>query len=228
MRPVNLIPEDQRRGPSADRKGSPLAYVVVGALIVLLAGVTTLVLTNNQISSDKDEVVKLERENQTAEAKVSKLAAYTQLREVSNDRVSTVTDLAESRFDWERVMRELALIIPHDIWLLNLTGTVNPTVTVEGGATVASRISVPGPALQIIGCAKNQDAVAGFISSLKDIDGATRVGLQASKRGENSSEATTDAASGSSADCPPELNLPKFELVVAFDSAPIVATAATE
>src|SRR4051794_20663750 len=110
MRPVNLIPEDQRRGPSAERKGSPLAYVVVGALVVLLAGVTTLVLTNNTISSDKDEVAKLERENHAAEAKASRLAAYTQLRDVSNARVSTVTDLAESRFDWERVMREMALV----------------------------------------------------------------------------------------------------------------------
>ena len=31
---------------------------------------------------------------------------------MSEQRVATVTSLADSRFDWERVMRELALILP--------------------------------------------------------------------------------------------------------------------
>jgi Tfp pilus assembly protein PilN len=227
MRPVNLIPEDQRRGPSADRKGSPLAYVVVGALIILLAGVTALVLTTNQISSDKEEVAKLERENSAAEAKVARLAAYTQLRSVSKNRVETVSSLADSRFDWERVLREMALVIPGDVFLINLTGTVKPAVTVENGATIAIRASVPGPALSIIGCAPNQDAVAGFISSLKDLDGVTRVGLQSSEPSDTGGEgAETDSAGSSSSSCEPGLK--KFEVVVAYDEAPIPDTGAVE
>ena len=31
-----------------------------------------------------------------------------------------MTSLADSRFDWERVMRELALILPGDVWLTSL------------------------------------------------------------------------------------------------------------
>src|ERR1044072_6609728 len=104
MRPVNLIPEDQRRGPSATRRGGPLAYVLVGALFILLAGVTVLVLTDNQISSDKTEVATLEAENRGAEAKATEPSAYSQLRDRIDSRVATVTSLADSRFDWERVM----------------------------------------------------------------------------------------------------------------------------
>ena len=52
-------------------------------------------------------------------------------RHLPRRRTETVDSLAQSRFDWERVMRELALVIPEDVWLESLTGTVAPGVTVD-------------------------------------------------------------------------------------------------
>ena len=93
----------------------------------------------------------------------------------------TVSNLAKSRFDWERVMRQLALVLPSDVWLTNLTGTVRPGVNVNGGGNISLRESVSGPALSMVGCAVGQEAVARFVSDLKDIDGVTRVGVQSSQ-----------------------------------------------
>ncbi len=229
MRPVNLIPEDQRRGPGVHRKGGPLAYVVVGALVLLLAGVALVVSTNNQISTEKAEVAKLGTETTAAETKAAKLASFTQLRDATQSRVTTVTSLADSRFDWEKVMRELSLILPSDIWLNNLTGTVKPAVTVNNGAAVSIRASVPGPALQMLGCAASQDAVARFVSSLEDIDGVTRVGMQSSERGTISGGAAeTDAAGTSESDCPQNGLVTEFEIVAAFDEAPIPTVGGSE
>ena len=45
MRPVNLIPPEQRRGEQAPLRTGPLPYIVVGALVAVLVGVTALVLT---------------------------------------------------------------------------------------------------------------------------------------------------------------------------------------
>ena len=230
MRPVNLIPEEQRRGPSAKRRGGPLAYVLVGAMVALLAGVTMLVLTNNQISQDKTEIATLEAETTAAESKAASLAAYTQLRDVSESRVPTVTELADSRFNWERVLREIALVLPSEIWLTNLTGTVKPSVVVENGATIAIRASVPGPALQILGCAPGQDGVARFISALKDVDGVTRVGVQESAIGteESGSGAESDSAGTATTECPKNGYTSAFQIVVAFDAAPTPTTEGVE
>ncbi len=181
MRPVNLIPADQRRGEQATLRTGPLAYMLLGALVLTLAGVTALVLTENQISDRKGEVVTLKREDAAAQAQATRLAAYSQFRALSEQRVATVTSLADSRFDWERVMRELTLILPSDVWLNGLQATATPSVSLggsEGGGSSASlRGAVPGPALELNGCATGQDAVAGFVTALKDIDGVTRVGV---------------------------------------------------
>lgn len=226
MRPVNLIPPEERRDGSVQMRGGPLAYVVIGALVALLAGVTLLVNANNEISTSKAEVTRLEGENATAEAKASRLAAYTQLREVRDRRVATVTALANSRFDWERVIRELSLILPGDVWLTSLTGTANPSVAVTGAASISLRDSVPGPALEILGCATGQDAVAGFIADLKEIDGVTRVAVQSTKLGDSEEGSGGGGSSeGTSATgCQTRNFIAQFEIVAAFDAAPITET----
>lgn len=221
MRPVNLIPPEERRDGSAKLRGGPLAYIVVAAMVALLAGVTLLVVTSNQISSSEAEVAQLKGETRSAEAIATKLAAYTQLRETHDQRVATVTDLANSRFDWERVVRELSLILPPSVWLTNLTGTASPSVSVNGAASVALRDSVPGPALELIGCASSQDAVAGFISDLKDIEGVTRVAVQSSELGDSAENGSSgeNSTSGSTTDCQTHDFIAQFQIVAAFDAA---------
>src|SRR5262245_33176893 len=162
----------------------PLAYIIVGALALALVGVIAVALTSKQISDKESEKQNLEVELDAATAKAQSLRPFSDFRGVQETRTATVASLAQSRFDWERVMRELALVIPHDIWLIKLTGTVTPQVQIEGGADIPTRESVAGPALEIIGCGPSQDAVAGFLASLEDIDGVTRVGVRSSRRGE--------------------------------------------
>src|ERR1044072_5380269 len=236
MRPVNLIPKEQRRGEHAPLRSGPLAYIVLGALVLVLAGVAALVLTGNQISERESEIATLEVEDAAARARAERLAPYTQFRSLSEQRVATIASLADSRFDWERVMRELALILPDDAWLVSLSATATPNVSVgggggeggEGGGGSGLRGAVPGPALELSGCADGQEAVAGFITALKDIEGVTRVGVQSSELNdeESGSEGGGGAAGGD--DCRPPGFIRNFDLVVAFDAAPIPAFGSEE
>ena len=191
MRPVNLIPQEERRGEHAAMRSGPLVYIVVGLLVAVLAGVSALVLTNNQIAERKAEAAQLRQEDAAEEARAQRLAAYTQFRALHDQRLATVASLADSRFDWERVMRELSLVLPTDVWLTALTATAAPGVSVEAGSSCAGsssaaglRASAAGPALEMAGCAVGHEAVAGFVTALKDIDGVTRVGVQTSALGE--------------------------------------------
>jgi Tfp pilus assembly protein PilN len=215
MRPVNLIPAEERPGGRRPLRGGPLAYIVVGALAAALIGISVLVITNNQISDRKAEVVQLEQETASAEAQAQALSSYTQFHSVREQRVATITSLADSRFDWERVMHELALVLPTNIWLTSLTGTASPGASVGGGASVSMRGSIPGPALEMVGCGTGQGAVAGFVQALQDIDGVTRVGVQSSALGGNA------GGSAAASTCQTRDFIAQFQLVVAFDAAPV-------
>lgn len=215
MRPVNLIPPEDRRGDRTPLRAGSLSYVLVGALALALAGVTTLVLTGNQISDREAEVVALEAREAEANEVAEALKPYAEFASLEQARTATVSGLARSRFDWERVLRELALVIPSDVWLVGVTGTANPNVQLEGGPSIQARSTVPGPALELTGCGASQESVARFVAALEDIDGVTRVGVAASGRPEE------EASSGSAEDCRTRDFIAKFELVAAFDEAPI-------
>jgi Tfp pilus assembly protein PilN len=236
VRPINLIPPEDRRGDSAPLRTGPLPYVLLAGLVALLLGITGLVVTNNQIAESENEVAKLESEDAVASAKAQRLAHYTQFQTTSEQRVETVSELADSRFDWERVMRELALVLPHDVWLVGLTASAAPGVSVEGGGGggggSSMRAAIAGPALELTGCARGQEAVAGFVTALKDIDGVTRVGVQSSELGEEKEGEGGGGggeSGGSSGDeCRTHAFIAKFEIVVAFDAAPVTETEGEE
>jgi Tfp pilus assembly protein PilN len=221
MRPVNLIPENKKQGARKPLRTGPLAYIVVGALVAVLVGVTSLVVTGNQISDSEAEIAQLQREDAAAKARAAQLSGYTQFHGVSEQRVATVTSLADSRFDWERVMRELTLVLPGDVWLTEMTATATAEAAVEGTSSIPMRSSVPGPALQLSGCAGGQESVAGFVQALKEIDGVTRVGVQSSSLGERESEGSVSATGGN---CQTRPSIAEFQMVVAFDAAPVAAT----
>jgi len=81
---------------------------------------------------------------------------------------------------------------------------------------------VLGPSLELSGCTSNQDAVARFVTALKDIDGVTRVGLQSSVVGEGG------GSGDGSAGCSAAGFDAQFEVVVAFDAAPVPIAAEGE
>ena len=224
MRPVNLIPPDER-GAKAPIRTGPIAYLLVGALALALGAVTMLVLTNNKVSDREAEIAALEQEEAAVRAQAQKLAPFAEFSNVEQQRRATVKSLADSRFDWERVMRELALVLPSDVWLTELTGSVAGAGS--GGSasegSVTTDTSISGPSLQIAGCAVGQEAVAGFLSALRDIDGVTRVGLTSSERptsAVSASSSDSTAGAGGDTDCRTRDFITKFEIVAAFDAVP--------
>jgi Tfp pilus assembly protein PilN len=233
MRPVNLIPSEQRHGSESPLRTGPLPYLVLGGLVALLVGVALLVVTSNQISERKSEIVTLKHEDRLAQKKAERLASYVQLAQLRQQRTETVNSLADSRFDWERVMRELSKVLPADVWLTRLNASASPEAA-SGSSSETSgsglRSSVAGPALEIGGCADGQDGVAGFVTALKEIDGVTRVGVESSAlpTEESSSESGGGSEGGGGSDCRTRNFIAQFELVVAFDAAPVPTSAAAE
>jgi Tfp pilus assembly protein PilN len=216
MRPVNLIPPEERAGGRKPLRSGPLAYIVVGALAAAVIAITALLVTESKVDDRKAEVTQLESEQASITAKAQALAAYAQFSTVREQRLATVTSLADSRFDWARILHELSLVMPADVQLNSLSGSAAPGVSTAGGGGIGMRAQIAGPALEMVGCASSQVSVAAFIEALKDIDGVTRVGVQGSsvsgdEGGGNATTAGTCGGQGSA----------QFQLVTAFDAAPV-------
>ncbi len=227
MRPIDLTPKEMRQGARAPMRTGPIPYILVGALVAVLAGVALLVTTGNQVTEREDEVAQLKQESAAAHREARRLAPYVQFQALHEQRLTTISSLADSRFDWERVVRELSLVLPADVWLTQLEASASGG---EEGGSSGLRGSILGPAMELEGCTVGQESVARFVNALKDIDGVTRVAVASSElpaKEEGAASSGGEETEGGS-ECRTRKNIAKFSIVIAFDAAPVPVTAEGE
>jgi hypothetical protein len=172
MRAVNLLPrEDDKRGLKVT---PPLATgVVAGVLVVtvLAAGylmesakVTT---TRSDLDAARAELALVPPPSAPAPGSQYNLSGE------QTARVAALQTAINGRVAWDRVLRELALVLPSDVWLDHLTVS-SPTVapTGEGGAPTG---------FDITGRAFSHEGVARLLSRLQVLPDLSDVTLHHSR-----------------------------------------------
>ena len=228
MRPVNLLPDDLRpRRASGAMKNS--SYVVLGVLAGLFLMAVALVLSANRVNSHKTDIAKAQQETAVAEAKASQLAPYRKFAEIKATRVASVTQLASQRFDWERTIREVALVLPEGTSLTELNAATAGTSPATGGTTASTpppadptqATAGAGPSLQLKGCAEHQPDVATLMVRLRRLYRSADVTLTESTKqtpaaGSSGAApaASSDSAAGGADGCPSDAY--QFDMSVSF------------
>ncbi len=205
MRPVNLLPEQHRARRSDARAGG--AYVVIGVLGALLVMVMVYALTANQVNSRKTETAKASQEAQTLEAKTAALDRFGDFSLVKQTRLASVRELAGGRFDWERFMRELSLVLPRGSWIKEVNAST--TGSEESGGQADGQ-PTGQPSAKLTGCTPRQPDTAKLMVRLRRMYRVDDVALKESAE-ESSGGAATLASCGKRY---------AFDLTVSFLAAP--------
>lgn len=233
MKAVNLIPRDLRRQTGTAGATGPAVYVLLGALTVALVLVAAWAVAGRSVDQTEADLQRVRAEATAAEQRAGQLKPYAQFREMRVKRVETVTSLSRSRFNWPFALREVSRVLPDDVWLIGVTGTVAPGVSVEGGGGGEStqlRNQLSAPALQMTGCSTTQDAVAAYLARLRSVQGVTRVTLAESAKLDVEAGAAGAAGGGSDGgtDCRQgNGRIPKFEVIVFFEGSTATPSSST-
>jgi Tfp pilus assembly protein PilN len=205
MKAVNLLPEKHRPRQSTGGSGKG-GYVVLGVLGAVLVGVLVYVMTLNSINNSKSEITKATIEAGRLNEEANSLGPYGDFAKIKTERVQSVMQLAQDRFDYERLVRELAHVLPPDVWLVNASAAdsssspTSATPPATGATGAAATPPASGPTLKLQGCARDQSQVAVTLVRLRELQGATDVSLDHSTRGEDvTGSSPAAAAAGSSA-----------------------------
>jgi hypothetical protein len=210
MKAVNLIPSEQRRArPSGEQSGS--AYAVLGVLVVLLALAVAYVMTSNSVNDNKTKAEKAKQQADALEAQASNLDAFTDFSTIKQQRLEAVKTAAETRFDWERLMREISRVMPDGSWLqtteASVEGDTSEAATAPATANPAEATTGPvSPTATFVGCTPKQSEVAKILVRLRSMHRVTDVELNESLQEQGVSDVTVDS-------CGP---LYKFDVTVTF------------
>ena len=213
MRPVNLVPQEQRRRTPSDGSGKG-AHAALGVLALLLAMVVAYVLTANTVTERQNETEAARVEADRLEAQAAQKGNFTDFAAVAQTRMQSVAGVAASRFDWERFMRELALVMPEGSWLQ----TADASTTGDSAITSATGTPAPaaapttpagGPSAHLVGCTPDHPDTARMMVRLRQLHRVEDVELGSSAKEESTGQADIESCGANY----------KFDLTVKFSPA---------
>ena len=86
-----------------------------------------------------------------AESKSKQLGAFTDFASIKEQRLASVMAAAQTRFDWERFMRELARVMPAGSWVHTTNASVAGDTSVGSPRSAATTAAVPMPEANLVG-----------------------------------------------------------------------------
>jgi hypothetical protein len=182
---------------------------VLGVLLVFTLGYA---LSANQVNSKRSATIEAKQEADRLQARSAALGPFGDFAQVKQTRMASVRELAGGRFDWERLMRELAYVLPRGSWLQETTASATGDLGAAGGGGSASpSSSAPAspsssapdgesgqPSAELVGCTPRQSDVARMMVRLREVHRVADVELNESSRADSG---TSTGGGNASGDC---------------------------
>jgi Tfp pilus assembly protein PilN len=181
MRAVNLLPRQQVEH-KRERPNAVVLVAGIGGAAVVLALVAGTLVANRSVNREQQALTSARAV--LAVTPAHQLSAQTQSfrQQVLTQREQRSLALASAlgkRVAWDRVLRRFALVLPADVWLTSLSGTVplDPAVTATA-TTTSSSLPAAATDLTIQGYTYSQAGVARLLERLAVVPDFKDVQLQ--------------------------------------------------
>jgi hypothetical protein len=225
MRAVNLLPRDLQNAKSIRHEDPAVVVGSALAVIVMIAlGAAFFVAHNNanaqqnRLSAARLELAQLSVKKKptpkptTPSVPITPIVPPPSVTGQEASWLSAVTTNLSQRIAWDRVLREVSLVIPDDVTLAQLTMTA-PTAASEAAAATPG--GTPSPGFVIQGTAFSYDSVARLLSRLALVPDLSDVTLT------NTSSGAAPSSSGSSTPPSSSAGGVQFNITATVKGAPL-------
>jgi Tfp pilus assembly protein PilN len=170
MRAVNLLPRDEAPRSFAANRG--VVFGAVGGTALATAVLASMLLgAGGSVNAKQGELDSLRAQIAAIPPAPPKDTSDDDvLAAEKGARVGALSAALSGRVAWDRVLRQISLVLPEDVWLTNLAAVA------PGQAAAAA-----GQGLTLTGSTYSQNGVARFLSRLSVIPDVANVRLQSSQ-----------------------------------------------
>ncbi len=192
MRGFNLMPTEDSRQAAGRRPSTAQLALAVGALVIL-AGLGSIFLVANASVADKEReysalVEELAAKEVPLEQPKTVGGTDAGLIQERDGRTGALAAALGTRIAWDRLLRDLSLVLPEDVWLKGLTGTSATPPAAGPGAPPPdpNAAAASTSTFEVVGYTRRHEGVAQFLSRLSvlpEIQSASLVSATVTKLG---------------------------------------------
>lgn len=176
MRAVNLLPRDAPVKSFAANRG--VVFGGVGGAALVTAVLATMVLgAGGAVSEKQAELDSLRAQIAAVPRPVEQDGdGNAQLAVEKGARVGALSAALGGRVAWDRVLRQVSLVLPEDVWLTTLSASAP-----AAAAAAAEQGAGTTTGFTLVGSTYSQDGVARFLSRLSVVPDLANVRLVSSQ-----------------------------------------------
>jgi len=170
MRAVNLLPRDDGRQRGTTREQNPAVIGGVASVVLVTAILAAWFLTaSGDVASNQKRADAAQAELAATPVPPPTSPGSSQLAQEKKARIAALSSALAGRLAWDRVLRELSLVLPDDVWLTSLSAQA---------PSAAAGASSTGAGFTIEGKAYSHDGVARLLARLSIVPHLANVQLQ--------------------------------------------------
>lgn len=187
MRAFNLLPSESARQSQGRPATGKLAVAAIGAVGVVAVALAFLVangkVTDNRAQRDdlSMQLQALQVQLQERQSRQNQGADPALVAELGQRTVALSAAIG-TRVAWDRVLRDISLVLPDDVWLQQMTASAPPL------ESAAAPTEASGSTLTINGQTNSQESVARFLSRLETLPELAEVHLVTSAKSEQAQQ----------------------------------------
>jgi Tfp pilus assembly protein PilN len=178
MRRIDLLPEAYAARQSERRS---VAMVVVATLLVLLLLIVWWVYLGTKVTNARNELAAAQQVNAGLQEDINRLQNFAELQLEVQTKTAALQTVMAGDIDWPAIMTEIAMVIPGEVWLTNLSTSAGTTEGAEPVATETNPIRVSGGTpfgrIHFAGCSLTMPGVAKWLIRLDTVKEFTAVWL---------------------------------------------------
>ena len=182
MRAVNLLPRDvESQRFEAGRlpvlvAGGGIAAVTAAAAVLFMGASASVSDQRSQLESVESAIASIPTDGQQPAVAPSTIA------QERTDRVTALAAALTTRVPVDRLLRELAYVLPEDAWLTGLTASAPTGAAAAAVPGSAAPGAAAAPGITIQGATYSHESVARVLARLSALPTLTGVRLTASAR----------------------------------------------
>jgi Tfp pilus assembly protein PilN len=180
MQAINLLPRDDAR---RNQKAQWIVIVPVVLAVLMTGAFSAMFLSaSGKVKDRQSELSSLQMQlSAIPTPDASKVRTQNALAADKQARVTALNAALSRRVVWDRVFRELSLVLPDDVWLSTVSAKAPVSSSVATApAAPAAGASVAATGLTLDGFTYSQPAVARLLTRLSVIPDLVNVQLQQS------------------------------------------------
>jgi Tfp pilus assembly protein PilN len=178
MRAFNLLPREEARAAKEDTSPLPYVLVALAGVLVFAALAAFYLMAGTDVTKKKGQIEDLRAELAAYQATAEQPSVEDKSASLAAERAGRTNSLSNAlanRLAWDRILRELALVIPPNVALSTITSTAPAAPTAVPAPTTAHNFTISGET-------EEQEDVAKLLTRLSIVPELTGVALVSAER----------------------------------------------